>query len=60
MAEPGSDKYDKDLGFILGVLFVIIWIVLLVLIGQALFPRQNFTENPFTVWLNVGFIPFVG
>ncbi|HOI14109.1 MAG TPA: hypothetical protein PLG75_09630 [Methanoculleus sp.] len=59
MAEPGADKYDKDLGFILGILLVIIWIALLFLIGQALFPRQIFTENPFRAWINVGLIPFV-
>lgn len=59
MAEPGPDKYDKDLGFIFGVLLVIIWIALLFLIGQAIFPRQSFMENPFLAWLNVGLILFV-
>lgn len=59
MAEPGPDKYDKDLGFILGILLVIIWIALLLFVQNALFPRQVFTENPFTAWLTVGLIPFV-
>lgn len=59
MAEPGPDKYDKDLGFIFGILLVIIWIALLLFIQGALFPRQSFTENPFTAWLTVGLMPFV-
>ncbi|WP_292521442.1 hypothetical protein [Methanoculleus sp.] len=59
MAEPGPDKYDKDLGFILGVLLVIIWIALSLFVQNALFPRQNFTENPFTAWLTLGLMPFV-
>ena len=59
MAEPGPDKYDKDLGFIFGILLVIIWVALLHFVGQALFPRQVFTENPFRAWFTVGLIPFV-
>ena len=59
MAEPGPDKYDKDLGFIFGILLVIIWIALLLFVQNALFPRQSFTDNPFTAWLTVGLIPFV-
>jgi len=59
MAEPGPDKHDKDLGFILGILLVIIWIALLLFVQNALFPRQVFTENPFTAWLTVGLMPFV-
>ena len=59
MAEPGPDKYDKELGFVFGILLVIIWIALLLFVQNALFPRQSFTENPFMAWLTVGFIPFV-
>ncbi|KAF5081885.1 hypothetical protein [Methanoculleus horonobensis] len=59
MTEPGPDKYDRELGAIFGVLLVIIWIALLFLIGQALFPRQVFTQNPFRAWFTLGLIPFV-
>jgi len=60
MAEQGPDKYDKDLGFIFGILLVIIWIALLIFVETTLFPRQNFWQNPFISWLNVGLLPFVG
>ena len=57
--EPGPDKYDKEPGFIFGLLLVIIWIALLLFVQGALFPRQVFTQNPFTAWLTLGLIPFV-
>jgi len=59
MTEPDPDKYDKELGFILGVLLVIIWIALLLFVQDAVFLRQSFMENPFTAWLTLGLIPFV-
>jgi hypothetical protein len=59
MAEPGPDKYDKELGLIFGVLLVVIWIALLLFVQNALFPCQVFRQNPFTAWLTLGLIPFV-
>jgi hypothetical protein len=59
MAERGPDKYDRELGVIFGILLVIIWIALLLFVGQALLPRQVFTEKPFRAWLTVGLIPFI-
>lgn len=57
--EPGPDRYDKELGLIFGVLLVIIWIALLLFVENALFPRQDFWQNPFIAWMNVGLLPFV-
>lgn len=59
MAEQGPDTSDKELGFIFGILLVVIWIALSLFVQNALFPRQSFTENPFTAWLTVGLMPFV-
>jgi hypothetical protein len=57
--EPAPDRYDKELGLIFGVLLVIIWIALLLFVENALFPRQDFWQNPFIAWMNVGLLPFV-
>ncbi len=57
--EPTPDKYDKELGFVFGLLLVIIWIALLLFIENAFFPRQGLWQNPFTAWLTLGLLPFV-
>ncbi|KUK68403.1 MAG: hypothetical protein XE11_2669 [Methanomicrobiales archaeon 53_19] len=56
--ESVSNKIDKAIGPIFGVLLAIIWVALLFLIEGILFSHQDFMDNPFIAWFNLGLVPF--